>query len=72
MEYIVVDKIEGTIAVCEREDMTMLYVPLAKLPEGVTEGSVLLYDGISFTRAMHEEENRRTRITEKMDSLFED
>lgn len=65
-----VDRIEGDFAVCEKPDRTHLNIPLADLPEGTSEGSVIiLQDGV-FTLDSDAEDQRRKKLFEMQNSLF--
>lgn len=66
----IVDRIEDGIAVLEREDLAHIEVSSDELPDGVREGSVLIFDGVSYTFDMDEETLRKKRIYEKQQSLF--
>ena len=65
-----VDRIVEGIAVLEKEDMTHTEVDASLLPDGVREGTVLSFDGKSYTVDLTEEEVRRHRILEKQRMLF--
>jgi hypothetical protein len=67
---LIVDRFEGSFAVCESEDGSMQDVSRALLPGEVKEGSVLNFDGSSYSLDLAEEEARRNRIEEKMKRLF--
>ncbi len=41
---LIIDRIEGDIAVCENIDRTTTSIPLILLPEGVKEGDVISKD----------------------------
>lgn len=40
-ERLIIDRFEGDLAVCEREDGTMVNIERSMMPETATEGSVL-------------------------------
>ncbi len=42
---LIVDRFEGTYAVCEQEDQTIVKIEKSKLPKGTKEGDVLIMDG---------------------------
>ena len=69
MATITIDRFEDDIAVCEKEDMTTIDIPINKLPQGIKIGSVLAitYDGTMIIDE-EEEKHRRDRIY----SLYED
>jgi hypothetical protein len=62
-----VDRIENDIAVCEDENLAFVNVKLSSLPQGTKEGSVL-----QITLDNSEENNRKERIDNLMNSLFKD
>lgn len=67
MRY-VIDRFEGNLAVCEREDRTMETLPRSVLPDGCREGSALerTEDGL----VLLDNEADRARIRRKMERLF--
>ncbi len=65
-----VDRIVEGIATLEKEDLTHIEIDIKLLPEGTKEGTVLLYDGESYTVDADEEAIRRQRILEKQRMLF--
>lgn len=69
MATITIDRFEDDIAVCEKEDMTTIDIPINKLPQGIKVGSVLAItnDGTMIIDE-EEEKHRRDRIY----SLYED
>ena len=71
-ETLVVDRIEGDIAVCEnRSNGVMINIQLDKLPENVKEGSVIKYFDGKYKIDSDEQKNIEDRINDKMDSLWE-
>jgi len=68
----IVDRIEGSIAVCEQADKTFIDIPLSNLPKGIKEGSVLLNKNGSWKIDAEEQDERNKRIEKKMNSLFID
>lgn len=72
MEYLSVDRIENSVAVCEKEDMTTVELPLSVLPNGVREGSVLAFENGVYTIDKSEEERRKERISKLQNSIFDD
>lgn len=69
MDTLTIDRFEGDIAVCEKEDMTTINIPIRKLPSGVKVGNVLVVaqDG---TMSIDEEEEKRRR--ERIYNLYDD
>lgn len=72
MEYLSVDRIENSIAVCEKEDMSTVKLPLSVLPNGVREGSVLAFENGVYTIDESEEKKRKGRISKLQNSIFDD
>ena len=69
MRYII-DRIEGGIAVCEKEDGSLEDIPLQTLPRGAREGSVLICDDGAWALDLQAEEERRARLFAKQEGLF--
>ena len=69
MRYIV-DRIEGGVAVLERDDLELVDVPLSELPEGVRQHDCLEEDGGSWRMDLDRTSERKRRIEEKMRRLF--
>ena len=65
----IVDRIEETTAVCQREDRSVFTLPLSCLPQGVKEGDVLREE-TDFKTDPDETSERRKRIRQKMKNLF--
>jgi len=69
MQYII-DRIEGALAVCEREDGAFEGIPLCQLPKGAREGSVLVCENGAWVLDLQAEKERRARLFEKQEGLF--
>ena len=71
-EILVVDRIEGDIAVCEnRSNGVMINIQLAKLPAETKEGMVIRYFDGKYSIDSEEQDNIENRIKDKMDDLWE-
>lgn len=70
MTKFIVDRIENGFAVLERENLSHENVPLADLPSGTKEGSVLLFDNGAYFLDSYSETEIRKRIIEKQRSIF--
>jgi len=68
MRY-VIDRFEGELAVCEREDRAMVTLPRAELPPGCREGDALEKTEHGFACA--DNSDARERIREKLRRLME-
>lgn len=66
----IVDRIEGNIAVIEQEDGSFIEIPLHRLPEGVREGSVLTQTECGFSMDAAAERARRELLSERTAKLF--
>ena len=68
---LVVDRIEGNIAVCEkRATREILEIELSKLPSGIKEGNVVRYINGFYILDIEEQKNIEQRIAKKMDDLW--
>ena len=65
-----VDRIEEGFAVIEKEDLTHETISLSLLPEGTKEGSVLVFDGTTYSLDLEAEKEARERIIKKQRSVF--
>ncbi|WP_455662206.1 DUF3006 domain-containing protein [Pradoshia sp.] len=68
---LIVDRIEGDLAVCEKSDKTMVDIELTQLPDDVKEGDVLIEKDGNYELDLTETEKRRKRVQALMDDLFE-
>lgn len=72
METLIIDRFEGYLAVCEREDCSMVAIEKSRLPKGVRPGNILKIEDDGTIRLDAEEELRRREMIYKMqESLFE-
>ncbi len=72
METLIIDRFEGDLAVCEREDCSMVAIEISRLPKGVRPGNILKIENDGTIRLDAEEELRRREMIYKMqESLFE-
>ena len=68
---LIIDRFEGDFAVCEDENRKMLNIEKTRLPEGVKEGDVLIFQGDKLVIDHDETKRRRERIKKMMDALWE-
>ncbi|WP_373483020.1 DUF3006 domain-containing protein [Acetobacterium sp.] len=61
---IIIDRIEGIYAVCEKEDRTMINIPISAFPVKVNEGEVWITDGGNLIFDYTETENRKKDMAE--------
>ena len=71
MKYIV-DRIEGNLAVCEADDMSVTVISLSDLPDGTHEGSVINFISGVYSLDLDEEQERRERILSLQDGIFDE
>lgn len=66
----IVDRIEGGVAVLERDDLAFEDVPLSELPEGTAQHDCLEFEGGTWRIDRERTEERKRTIAEKMARLF--
>lgn len=70
-ETLVIDRIEGNIAVCEnRYNKIIIEIDISKLPMGVKEGTVIRYFDGKYWIDEEEQNNIEERIQNKMNNLW--
>lgn len=69
MKYII-DRFEGTYAVCEDETKNMVNIPKYKLPIEVKEGDSLIEDDGIIRIDDKEADERRKKVNQMMSKLF--
>ncbi len=68
---LIVDRIEEGIAVCEKDDLSRINIPLSDLPDGTSEGSVIMKDeNGEYTLDRNQEAARRKKMLELQKNLF--
>lgn len=72
MEYLSVDRIENSVAICENEDMSTIKLPLSLLPNGIREGSIIAFENGVYTIDKSEEVRRKERISKLQNLIFDD
>jgi len=68
---VIIDRFEGSFAVCEKEDRTMVNIEINRLPMGAGEGDVLIMDGERILLDAEETALRRQKIQKMMENLWE-
>ncbi|MBQ8502806.1 MAG: DUF3006 domain-containing protein [Clostridia bacterium] len=69
MKY-TVDRITDGVAVLEKEDMSHVEVSVKLLPYNIKEGSILVFDGSSYTVDHTLEAERRRMLLQKQEDLL--
>lgn len=67
---VVIDRFEGSFAVCEKEDRTILNIKKEYIPEGAKEGDVLDIQGDKISIDTKETEKRKKEIEELAKDLW--
>ena len=65
MRILVIDRFEGTYAICEDKDQKFFAIETNELPAGATEGTVLEIDDEGVIRVKEEKAAARRRKTKK-------
>ncbi len=69
MKY-TIDRFEGDYAVCEATDHRIVDIPFEELPEGASEGDILLYVDGCYIKDTDSMQKTKERIQEKMNKLI--
>lgn len=69
MRYIV-DRLEGSVAVCEDESRTFVDIDVERLPDGVRTGDILVEEEGVFTLDKLATEKRRAEIAALQNELW--
>ena len=69
MEKLIVDRIVGDIAVLEKEDRNHIEVSVAEIGLNIKEGSILAFDGKTYSLDEVAEADRRRRIMQLQEKL---
>jgi hypothetical protein len=68
---VIIDRFEGDLAVCEKEDGTFMDIPSQSLPSGAKEGDILLINGDHISVDKSGTQERRNKINKLMEDLWE-
>jgi len=72
MQKLIIDRFEGSYAICEKSDNSMVSIPKYKLPLDCKEGECLVLDSEGmYQKDTEDVQNREKRIFEKMNRLQE-
>lgn len=72
MKRFTIDRIEEGTAVLECENGDFVNLDIKSLPKNIKEGDVLMFDEQSYFLNKDETENRKKKISNLMNKLFED
>jgi hypothetical protein len=67
---VVIDRFEGSLAVCEKPDRTMINIPRNKLPAGAKEGDVLVIEGDTIRIDEADTAKRRKKASDLLNELW--
>ncbi|HBI72978.1 MAG TPA: DUF3006 domain-containing protein [Lachnospiraceae bacterium] len=71
MTKLIIDRFEGTYAICEMEDKSMVKIPKYRLPLDCKEGDCLVQDSNEMIQKDNEATDRRNKhLKEKLNRLF--
>lgn len=71
MRILVIDRFEGTFAICENEEQKLFAIEASELPQGAAEGSVLEIDEEGTIRVNEEKTAaRRSKVKKLQDGLW--
>jgi hypothetical protein len=68
---VIIDKFEGSYAVCEKEDRTMINISKDKIPHGAKNGDILNIINDVITIDVDETEKRQREIEKLTKDLWE-
>jgi hypothetical protein len=68
---VIIDRFEGNLAVCEKEDGSFLDINSQSLPSGAKEGDVLMINGDQITVDKSRTQERRKKINSLMEDMWE-
>jgi hypothetical protein len=66
----IIDRFEGSLAVCEKPDRTMIQIPRSRLPSGAKEGDVIIIEGEIIRIDAAETAQRKIIAEESLKKLF--
>ncbi len=71
MTKLIIDRFEGTYAICEMDDKSMVKIPKYRLPLDCKEGDCLIQDSNEMIQKDNEATDRRNKhLKEKLHHLF--
>lgn len=68
---LIIDRFEGTYAICEDEEKTIITIPKYKLPLGVKEGDIISIKNGFYQVNTEEIKKKKERVKFKMQKLFQ-
>lgn len=73
MKTLIIDRFEGTYAICEDNDQKFFAIEISELPAGAKEGDVLDVDDAEGTLSINGEATaqKRSKVKKLQDKLFQ-
>lgn len=68
--YYIIDRFEGSLAVCEAEDRTMITIDRSQLPAEASEGDCLSVQDDHYVIDQEMTQQRKQEMKERMKKLF--
>lgn len=68
---VIIDRFEGSYAVCEKENRQMINITRASIPHEAKEGTVLIIENDKITIDFEETNRRKAEIEELTKDLWE-
>jgi hypothetical protein len=68
---VIIDRFEGNLAVCEKEDGTFMDISSVRLPNGAKEGDMLVITGDQISVDKLGTKERRNKINKLMEDMWE-
>ncbi len=62
MEKLIIDRIEDGFAVFEKEDSSHITLPLSSFDFPLSEGDILLFDGVNYSKDEAEKDSRKQKL----------
>ncbi|MFJ5717501.1 DUF3006 domain-containing protein [Neobacillus sp. NPDC093127] len=68
---LIIDRFEGDLVVCEKEDGTFIDIRTNRLPSGAKVGDILVMDGEHISVDVLGTQERRNQINRLMEDMWE-
>jgi hypothetical protein len=68
---VIIDRFEGDLAVCEKEDGTFMDIRSQSLPSKAKEGDILLINGDHISIDQSGTQEKRNKINKLMEDMWE-
>ncbi|KOA19368.1 hypothetical protein CLHOM_21590 [Clostridium homopropionicum DSM 5847] len=68
---VIIDRFEGSYAVCEKDNKQMINIPIASIPPEAREGTILIIKDGKITIDFEETNRRKAEIEELTKDLWQ-